>query len=146
MITFSISTVQPSIGDEGYPDLARRVSTGLPFGISVIILTIALGIAGAGRERMRSAGPKPGRRSSAHPPTTMRLRTATSFTAPARRTVANSRSGSLMISRFATTIAPPPTTTIYFSRGLKSPASTVPSGSRQVRTMRGISRYPHSPT
>ena len=60
MITLSTSTVQPSIGDEGYPDLARRVSTGLPFGISVIILTIALGIAGAARAENECGRPEAG--------------------------------------------------------------------------------------
>ena len=51
---------RPRIGDAGYPSLARRVSTGLPFGIAVIVLAVALGVAGAAHAENECGEPEAG--------------------------------------------------------------------------------------
>ena len=51
---------RPRIGDAGYPSLVRRVSTGLPFGIAVIVLAVALGVAGAAHAENECGEPEAG--------------------------------------------------------------------------------------
>ena len=48
------------IGDAGYPGLARRVRAGLPFGIAVVVLAVALGVAGAARAENECGRPEAG--------------------------------------------------------------------------------------
>ena len=51
---------RPGIGDAGYPGLARRMSAGLPFGIAVIGLAVALGVAGAAQAENECGKPEAG--------------------------------------------------------------------------------------
>ena len=60
MKTSSTSTVRPGIGDAGYPGFSRCVSAGLPFGIAVIVLAIALGDVGAARADNECGTPEAG--------------------------------------------------------------------------------------
>ena len=57
---FVTLALRPDIGVAGYPSLTRRVSTGLPFGIAVIVLAGALGVAGAARAENECGPPEAG--------------------------------------------------------------------------------------
>ena len=60
MKKFATLAARPGIGDAGNPGLARRVSAGLPFGIAVIVLAVALGVAGAARAENECGEPEAG--------------------------------------------------------------------------------------
>ena len=52
--------IRPGISDAGHRDLARRVCGGLPFGIAVIGLAVALGLTGAARAENECGRPEVG--------------------------------------------------------------------------------------
>ena len=52
--------VRSGIGGADYPGVARPVSAGLPFGIAVIVLAVALGVAGAARAENECGQPDAG--------------------------------------------------------------------------------------
>ena len=60
MKRFATLAVRPSIADAGYPVFARRVCAGLPFGIAVIALAVALGAADAARAENECGRPEAG--------------------------------------------------------------------------------------
>ena len=60
MKTFATSAARPDIDDAGYPGLARRVSAGIPFGITVIVLVVVLGVADAARAENECGRPEAG--------------------------------------------------------------------------------------
>ena len=57
---FATLAVRPGIADAGYPDFARRVCAGLPFGIVAIILAVVLGVADAARAENECGRPEAG--------------------------------------------------------------------------------------
>ena len=60
MKAFATMASRPGIGAAGYPGLARHVSAGLPFGIAVIVLAVALGVADAARAENECGRPEAG--------------------------------------------------------------------------------------
>ena len=60
MKAFATMASRPGIGAAGYPGLARQVSAGLPFGIAVIVLAVALGVADAARAENECGLPEAG--------------------------------------------------------------------------------------
>ncbi len=56
----AILASRPGICDAGYPGLARRVSAGLPFGVTGIVLAVVLGGAGAARAENECGRPEAG--------------------------------------------------------------------------------------
>ena len=56
----AILSSRPGLCDAGYPGLARRVSAGLPFGVAVIVLAIALGGADTARAENECGRPEAG--------------------------------------------------------------------------------------
>jgi len=60
MKNFATLAARPGVGDAGYPGRALRVSAGLPFGIAVIVLAVALGVAGPARAENECGPPEAG--------------------------------------------------------------------------------------